>query len=114
MEPIPVVTETMADWFGQPVRPARYAHVEDQHFTTAPVEALGDGFAVLLGQHGPITVGRTLDHALERAVTLEVAARTCVAARALGTPLVFTPEQARRSFDYYHQRYGQRGPNRQE
>ncbi len=37
---------------------------------------MGDGYAVLLGNHGPITVGKTLAHALERAVTLEEAART--------------------------------------
>jgi L-ribulose-5-phosphate 4-epimerase len=106
-EPIPVVTETMADWFGAPVPVAPYAHVEDAHFVTAPVEVLGDGFGVLLGQHGPITVGRTLEHALERAVTLEEAARTYAIAKIIGTPLMFTEAMARRSFDYYHNRYGQ-------
>ena len=106
--PIPIITETQADWFGQPVRVARYAHIEDEHFTTAPVEALGDGFGVLLGQHGPITVGETLHHALERAVTLEEAAKTYFIAHNLGSVLEFTPEQSRRSFDYYQNRYGQR------
>jgi len=105
---IPIVTETQADWFGQPIPVAPYAHLEDDHFVTAPVEALGDGFAVLLGQHGPITIGITLHDALERAVTLEEAAKTCAVAKALGEPLIFTPEQAARSFDYYHNRYGQR------
>ncbi len=106
--PIPILTETQADWFGQPIQVARYAHIEDDHFVTAPVEALGDGFAVLLGQHGPITVGKSLHDALERAVTLEEAAKTYFIARGLGEPLEFTLEQARRSFDYYHNRYGQR------
>lgn len=107
-QPIPIITETQADWFGQPVRVAKYAHIEDAHFTTAPVEALGDGFGVLLGQHGPITVGETLDHALERAVTLEEAAKTYFIAHNMGTVLEFTPEQSQRSFDYYQNRYGQR------
>lgn len=106
--PIPIITETQADWFGQPVRVARYAHIEDDHFVTAPVEALGDGFGVLLGQHGPITIGETLHHALERAVTLEEAAKTYFIARGLGEVLEFTPEQSWRSFDYYQNRYGQR------
>lgn len=109
-EPVPVVTETMADWFGRPVPVAPYLHVEDPAFATLPVEVMGDGFGVLLGQHGPITVGKNLRHALERAVTLEEAARTYTVAKAIGTPLVFTAEQARRSFDYYHHRYGQRRP----
>ncbi len=106
-QPIPIITETQADWFGQPVRVARYAHIEDDHFLTAPVEALGDGYGVLLGQHGPITVGASLDDALERAVTLEEAAKTYFVAKVIGAPLIFTPEQAQASFEYYQNRYGQ-------
>jgi L-ribulose-5-phosphate 4-epimerase len=108
-ESIPIITETMADWFGQPIPVAPYLSVEDERFASLPVEMLGDGFGVLLGQHGPITVGSTLEHALERAVTLEEAAHTYAIARSIGTPLVFTAQMARSSFDYYHNRYGQRG-----
>lgn len=109
-QPIPVITETMADWFGQTIQVTRYLSVEDPEFTTLPVEVMGDGYAVLLGNHGPITVGRTLEHALERAVTLEEAARTYSIARTVGTPVSVTEEQARASFDYYHNRYGQKKP----
>lgn len=105
---IPVITETMADWFGQPVPVTRYLSVEDPEFPTLPVEVMGDGYAVLLGNHGPITVGKTLEHALERAVTLEEAARTYSIARTIGAPVSVTEEQARASFDYYHNRYGQK------
>ena len=107
-KPIPVVTETMADWFGQPIAVAPYLSVEDERFASLPVEILGDGFGVLLGQHGVITLGATLEHALERAVTLEEAARTYTIARMIGSPLEFTAEMARNSFDYYHNRYGQK------
>jgi L-fuculose-phosphate aldolase/L-ribulose-5-phosphate 4-epimerase len=105
---IPMITETQADWFGQPVRVARYAHIEDEHFVTAPVQALGDGYGVLLGQHGPITVGENLHQALERAVTLEEAAKSYIAAAALGPVPELTLEQSKRCFDYYQNRYGQR------
>ena len=107
-EPIPMITETMADWFGQPVPVTRYLSVEDPEFPTLPVEVMSDGYAVLLGNHGPITVGNTLEHALERAVTLEEAARTYSIARTIGKPLSLTEEQACASFDYYHNRYGQK------
>lgn len=107
-EPIPVITETMADWFGRPVPVTRYLSVEDPEFSTLPVQVIGDGYTVLLGNHGPITVGRTLEHALERAVTLEEAARTYSIARTIGAPTALTEEQARESFDYYHHRYGQK------
>lgn len=105
---IPVITETMADWFGQPVPVTRYLSVEDPDFPTLPVEVMGNGYAVLLGNHGPITVGKTLEHALERAVTLEEAARTYSIAQTISVPVPLTDEQARASFDYYHNRYGQR------
>lgn len=105
---IPVITETMADWFGQPIPVTRYLSVEDPEFSTLPIDVIGDGYAVLLGNHGPITVGKTLEHALERAVTLEEAARTYSIARTIGTPVTLTDEQARASFDYYHNRYGQK------
>ena len=105
---IPVITETMADWFGQPVPVTRYLSVEDPEFSTLPIEVMGSGYAVLLGNHGPITVGNTLAHALERAVTLEEAARTYSIARMINVPVTLTEEQACASFDYYHNRYGQK------
>jgi L-fuculose-phosphate aldolase len=82
--------------------------VEDPEFATLPIRTLGDGFAVLLGQHGVITVGSSLAHALERAVTLEEAAHTYVISKAIGTPQVLSDAQTKASFDYYHNRYGQR------
>jgi L-ribulose-5-phosphate 4-epimerase len=105
---IPVITETMADWFGQPVPVTRYLSVEDPEFSTLPIEVMGNGYAVLLGNHGPITVGKTIAHALERAVTLEEAARTYSIARMINVPVTLTEEQACASFDYYHNRYGQK------
>ncbi len=105
---IPIITETQADWFGEPIRVTPYLSVEDPEFASKPVEVIGGGFAVLLGNHGPITLGKNLAHALERAVTLEEAARTYVAACSLGKPVLLTDAQARASFDYYHNRYGQR------
>lgn len=107
-ESIPVLTETMADWFGQPVPVTRYLSVEDEEFATLPVQVMRDGYAVLLGNHGPITVGSTLEHALERAVTLEEAARTYSIAKTIGAPVALREQQARASFDYYHHRYGQK------
>jgi ribulose-5-phosphate 4-epimerase/fuculose-1-phosphate aldolase len=107
-QPIPVITETMADWFGHLVQVTRYLSVEDSEFSILPVELMGNGYAVLLGNHGPITVGKTLEHALERAVTLEQAAQTYSIARTIGVPTPLTEEQAIDSFDYYNNRYGQK------
>ncbi len=107
---IPIITETQADWFGAPIPAAPYAHVEDEEFLRAPVEALGDGFGVLLGRHGVLTFGKYLHDALERALTLEEAAKTYIMACVIGTPELFSDAEAKRSFDFYQNRYGQKGP----
>lgn len=106
-KPIPIITETQADWFGQPIPVTPYLSVEDDRFDTLPIKILGKGFGVLLGQHGVITLGANLNHALERAVTLEEAARTYAISKSIGTPLIFTKEMAESSFNYYHSSYGQ-------
>lgn len=107
-QPMPVVTETMADWFGAPVPVSPYLHVEDPNFVSLPIEILGSGYAVLLGNHGPIVLGETLERGLERAVTLEEAARTYSIACTLGSPVALSAQQAQASFEYYHHRYGQK------
>jgi ribulose-5-phosphate 4-epimerase/fuculose-1-phosphate aldolase len=104
---MPIITETQANWFNRPIPITPYLSVEDPRFDMLPVELTADGFAVMLGQHGVITLGSNLDHALERAVTLEEAAKTYAYAKIFGTPRTLPPEVVRRSFDYYHNRYGQ-------
>jgi L-ribulose-5-phosphate 4-epimerase len=106
-KPLPVVTETMANWFGKPIPVSPYTSVEDPSFVTATVKTLGEGYAVLLGRHGPITVGENVSEALERAVTLEESAKIYYVATVLGEPQTFSDAEARSSFDYYTERYGQ-------
>ncbi len=105
--PIPIITETQADWFGAPIPVVPYAHVEDEEFLISPVEVLGDGFGILLARHGVITFGKNLHDALERSVTLEEAAKTFIHAKIIGVPEIFSKNEAERSFDFYHNRYGQ-------
>ena len=107
-ESIPIITETMADWFRKPIPVTNYAHVEDPRFVSEPVEKLGDGFAVLLGRHGPIVIGKNLKDSLERAVTLEEAAKVYAVAKSIGLPQVFSEKEMRDSFDFYMNRYGQK------
>jgi len=49
--------------------------------------------AVLLGNHGVLTVGANVREAYFRNLIIEEAAKTWLAARAAGTPYVLTPEQ---------------------
>ncbi len=59
----------------------------------AVAEVIGDHNAVLLGNHGLLTVGANLREAYFRNLLVEEAAKTWLAARAVGTPYILTPEQ---------------------
>jgi L-fuculose-phosphate aldolase len=75
---------------GNTLRCARYATFGTQELSDAAIEALQDRMACLLGQHGQISLGKTLDAALWMAVEVETLARMYLQACALGEPPVLS------------------------
>jgi L-fuculose-phosphate aldolase len=73
---------------GNSLRCAPYATFGSQALSDAAIVALQDRMACLLGQHGQISLGTTLDAALWMAVEVETLARMYVQALALGEPPV--------------------------
>ncbi len=59
-------------------------------------EAMVEAQAVLLANHGAVTVGKTLGQALSRMETLEHLARVTLFARALGQPRPLAPDEVER------------------
>ena len=59
-------------------------------------EAMVEAQAVLLANHGAVTVGTTLGQALSRMETLEHLARVTLFARALGQPRPLAPDEVER------------------
>ena len=59
----------------------------------AVAEVIGDHNAVLLGNHGLLTVGANVREAYFRNLLVEEAAKTFLAAKAAGTPYVLSPEE---------------------
>lgn len=90
-EPIPPITiEAIA--LGQaPVVPFLLSGTREQ--SQAIVDGLADGAAVLLQNHGLMTVGKDLREATSRAQILEFAARTVVLCRLVGGEPVMIPEK---------------------
>lgn len=66
---------------------APYVEPGSDELGQAVAGALGDGAAVLMANHGSVTVGRDAWEAFRRAETLEFLARLVVTARAAGLPL---------------------------
>lgn len=78
---------------GGAVRVAPYATFGSADLATGVRAALDGRQAALLANHGSVTVGATLDKAVEHAVLLEWLAALHHRASALGTPRALTDEQ---------------------
>ena len=70
------------------------------------VQYIGDRRAVILRNHGVVTVGPTLKDALYAAVYLEDASRSYCAARAMGTPRCLAADQVAEAVESFRH-YGQ-------
>lgn len=81
---------------GTTLRCARYATFGTQELSDAAIEALVDRQACLLGQHGQISLGKSLDSALWMAIEVETLARMYIQARALGEPPVLSDAEMAR------------------
>lgn len=75
---------------GTTIRCARYATFGTQELSDAALEALGDRMACLLGQHGQISLGTTLEGALWLAVEVETISKMYLGALSLGEPPVLS------------------------
>jgi L-fuculose-phosphate aldolase len=81
---------------GPTIRCARYATFGTQALSDAAIEALDDRLACLLGQHGQISLGKSLASALALAVEVETISRLYVQALTLGEPPVLSDEEMTR------------------
>ncbi len=81
---------------GTTIRCARYATFGTQALSDAAIEALEGRMACLLGQHGQIALGKTLDQALWMASEVETIARLYVQALVIGEPPVLPEDEMAR------------------
>lgn len=96
LRPIPAFHYMVGVMGGTTLRCAAYATYGTQALSDAALEALQDRMACLLGQHGQISLGKTLDAALWMAVEVETLAKMYVHALALGEPPVLPDDEMER------------------
>ncbi|MFI6652448.1 class II aldolase/adducin family protein [Streptomyces sp. NPDC050529] len=84
-----------AAMLGGPVRVAAYARYGTDELADNMLTALRDRTGCLLGNHGTVTYGATLDEAYDRTAQLEWLCRLWLAASSVPgrTPALLTPEQ---------------------
>lgn len=84
---------------GTTIRCSDYATFGTQELSDTALNALDGRVACLLGQHGQISLGKTLDAALWMATEVETLARLYVQALPLGDPPVLSDEEMKRVID---------------
>ena len=78
---------------GNTLRCAAYATFGTQALSDAALVALQDRMACLLGQHGQISLGTTLEGALWMAIEVETLSRMYAQALTLGEPPILSDEE---------------------
>ena len=88
--------------FGVPtIRCTPYAPFGTQALSDLTVEYLGAGHGVLLGNHGMVATGVTLEQAMWRAGELEALAKMYYLASTGGTPVVLSNEEVQRTIERF-------------
>jgi L-fuculose-phosphate aldolase len=86
---------------GEDIRCAPYAPFGTQDLSDLAMQALASRRACLLGHHGLLTLGETLEAAMQLAVEVESLAQQYWQALQLGEPPLLTPEQMRDVLDRF-------------
>jgi L-fuculose-phosphate aldolase len=81
---------------GTTIRCAEYATFGTQALSDHALVALKDRLACLLGQHGQISLGKTLESALWLAIEIETLSRMYVQALTLGEPPILPDDEMQR------------------
>ena len=105
--PIPVYLTAQADEFGGPIPCGGFALIGGEEIGQVVLEAIGNSCAVLLKNHGVITLGRDAEAAVKAAVMVEDVARTTFVALQLGQPDERPPEAIAKLHHRYTHVYGQ-------
>ena len=99
--------------FGGPiVECTKYAPYGTKELSDLAIAGLADRHAVLLGNHGVIATGATLESAMHRAIELEALARMYYLAIAVGRPAILSDEEIGRIVERF-KTYGG-GPDAQK
>lgn len=107
-QPIPMVLAESALCLGGEVPIAPYRMSGTPEFAALVLETLGNGPAVIWGNHGAMVVGVNLPLTFSIAHALEDSARVYAIAKQLGTPVVLPPDEVEKLHDFWRKNYGQK------
>ena len=107
-EDLPAFHYEVVAFGGGEVRCTAYTTFGTPELAALAVEAMEGRTACLLGNHGMITAGRSLDHAVAAAFQLERLCRQFLLARGAGRPRLLSPAQIADAQDRFRSYGGER------
>ena len=106
-KPIPPVSEDLVQIVGGSVDVAEYRLPGTKELGEQAILALKDKMAVLLANHGLVSVGRDIDEALKVAIVAENNAKSILFTYLIGGPVILSDEDVKIMRDFYLNKYGQ-------
>lgn len=106
-EDIPPVIDEAAQLLGGTVKCAKYALPGSDELAANVIEALGDGAACLMANHGAVCVGTDMDTAFRVCTVLEMTAKIYTAAHTIGKPEPIADDKVAFMKDFVANHYGQ-------
>ncbi len=104
---IPGISEDFVQIVGDKVINCKYALPGTPELGHNVVEALADRNAVMIPNHGTVSVGSDIDAALKICHVVEKSAHVYILAKILGEPQVISDEDMDAMQDFAHNHYGQ-------
>lgn len=98
---IPALHYMIAAFGGATIECTPYVPFGTQALSDLVVKHLGDRHGVLLGNHGMVATGSTLDQAIWRAAELETLAKMYLLASACGQPVILSDEEIGRTVERF-------------
>jgi len=106
-KPIPVCLTAMADFFGCSIPMGNLVLIGEEEIGQEIVNKIGNSKAIIMKNHGPFTIGKSVDEALKAAIYLEESAKTLIMAKILGEPQSIPESMVNILHKNYVEKYGQ-------
>jgi len=106
-KPIPVCLTAMADFFGSDIPVGELVLIGEEKIGKEIVNKIGNSKAIIMKNHGPFTVGTSVNEALKAVIFLEESAKTLIMAKILGEPQSIPESMVNKLHKNYIEKYGQ-------
>ena len=104
---IPVCLTAMADFFGCNIPIGNLVLIGEEEIGKEIVDKIGNSKAIIMKNHGPFTIGKSVSEALKAAIYLEESAKTLIMAKILGEPQPISKSIVNILHKNYTEKYGQ-------